>query len=362
MRMVSLSILAATTLAAVACQPGDVTNQNGGSNGGANTIMAQVAASDVSRPSGPAGSMATVSGTVTFSGVRVDLWDGQQWLTVADGSGSATIQIGDGTAAATLVPQSAIPAGEYTRARVSATNAAVDITVNGQGFSARVGNPTAGPFVIEKTVSVSVNADGSRTFSIELQLIRSVSLTSGTNGAVIQVDGDLGAMSVPAAAAPGSVLATDISRPTDPAGAPINVTGTVTFTGLSVELWNGTAWLHVANGSGSATVSIGDGSASATLVPATAIAAGDYTKVRISATDAVASLTAVIDGREVAAEVRAPSDRPFVVEKTVTVTVNADGSRTFAVQLDLVHTVRVAPDPVTGAPKLDVTGELVGQP
>ena len=118
----------------------------------------------------------------------------------------------------------------------------------------------------------------------------------------------------------------------------------------------------MANGSGSATVSIGDGSASATLVPATAIAAGDYTKVRISATDAVASLTAVIDGREVAAEVRAPSDRPFVVEKTVSVTVNADGSRTLAVQLDLVHTVRVAPDPVTGAPKLDVTGELVGQP
>ena len=77
MRAVSLSILTATILAAVACQPGDLTNQNGGSNGGANTIMAQVAASDVSRPSGPAGTTATVSGTVTFSGVRVDLWDGQ---------------------------------------------------------------------------------------------------------------------------------------------------------------------------------------------------------------------------------------------------------------------------------------------
>src|SRR2546423_2391159 len=280
MRAVSLSILTATILAAVACQPGDLTNQNGGSNGGAKTIIAQVAPSDVSRPSGPAGAMATVSGTVTFSGVRVDLWDGQQWLSVADGSGSATIQIGDGTAAATLVPPSAIPAGDYTNARVSATPAAVDIMVDGQGFFARVGNPNAGPFVIEKTVSVTVNADGSRTFSIELQLIRSVSLASGTNGAVIQVDGDLGAMSVPAAAAPGSVLATDISRPTDPAGAPVNVTGTVAFTGLSVELWNGSAWLHVANGSGSAKVDIGDGSASATLGPVTAIAAGEYTKGR----------------------------------------------------------------------------------
>lgn len=362
MRTVSLTLLAAVSLAAVACKAGDLTNPNGGSNGGVNTMVAQVAATDVSRPSGPAGTTATVTGTVTFSGLRVDLWDGQQWLSVADGSGSATIQIGDGTAAATLVPASTIPAGNYSKARVSATNAAIDITVNGQGFSARVGNPNAGSFVIEKTVAVTANADGSRTFSIEFQLIRTVSLRSGTNGAVIQVDGDLGAMSVPAATAPGNVLATDVSRPTDPAGAPINVTGTVTFTGLSVELWNGADWLRVADGAGSASVSIGDGAASATLVPATAIAAGEYMKVRISATDAVATLHAVIDGRDLAAEIRAPSDRPLVIEKTVTVTVNADGSRTFAVQLDLVQTVRVAPDPLTGAPKLSVTGELVGQP
>src|SRR5256885_6503753 len=107
---------------------------------------------------------------------------------------------------------------------------------------------------------------------------------------------------------------------------------------------------------------MGAAPAAATLGPVPAMAAGEYRRVRTGATEAAAPLTAVIDGREVAAEVRAPSDRPFVVEKTVTVTVNADGSRTFAVQLDLVHTVRVAPDPVTGAPKLDVTGELVGQP
>ena len=198
----TLAVLAATSLVAAACQPSDLTTSGGGNN---NKMTAQVLASDVSRPTGPAASTATVSGTVTFSGLTVELWDGQQWLAVTNGAaGSATINVGDGTAAATLVPASQIPAGDYTKARISATNAAVDLTVNGQGFSARLGNPTLGPFQIEKTVSVTANADGSRTFSIQFEMIRSVSLAAGANGPVVQFNGDLGGMSVPAATAPGS--------------------------------------------------------------------------------------------------------------------------------------------------------------
>ena len=352
----TLAILAATSLVGAACQPSDLTT-SGGSNH--NTVTAQVMASDVSRPSGPAASTASVSGTVTFSGLTVELWNGQQWLAVTNGAGTAALNVGDGSASATLVPASEIPAGDYTKARISATNAAIDLTVNGQGFSARLGNPTLGPLEIEKTVSVAANSDGSRTFSVQFEMIRSVSLGAGSNGPVVQLDGDLGGMSAPAATAPGSVVASDVSQPTDPAGARANVSGTVTFTGLSVELWDGQQWLSVAHGAGSATVNIGDGSAAATLVPVEAIPAGNYTKVRISATDAVAQLTADVNGRQFAAQVRPPAE-PFVIEKDVSVTVNADGSRTFAVQLELVRTVTIVADAVTGAPTLSVTGDING--
>jgi hypothetical protein len=156
------------------------------------------------------------------------------------------------------------------------------------------------------------------------------------------------------------VTATDVSRPTV-GGRSVDISGTVTFTGLSVELWDGDSWLSVVNGSGSAVVNVGDGSLSATLVPVTSIPAGDYSKVRIGATEAVAQLNAVVDGKEFGAQIRSPSDRPFVIEREITVTVNGDGSRTFAVQLVFVRTVAIGHDPITQAPRLDVTGDIVGQ-
>src|SRR5207237_8248429 len=97
-------------------------------------------------------------------------------------------------------------------------------------------------------------------------------------------------------------------------GARANVSGTVTFTGLSVELWDGQQWLSVAHGAGSATVNIGDGSAAATLVPVEAIPAGTYTKVRISATDAVAQLPADVNRQQFAAPGRAPAEPLLLVK------------------------------------------------
>ena len=74
---------------------------------------------------------------------------------------------------------------------------------------------------------------------------------------------------------------------------------------------------------------------------------------------AMAQLTADVNGHQFAAQVRPPAE-PFVIEKDVSVTVNADGSRTFAVQLELVRTVTIVADAVTGAPTLSVTGDING--
>lgn len=367
MRTVSLPITrsGATTVAvlsalfAVACQTNDLTNPGNPGGGDPDAkITALVVASDVSQPSGPLGQPVTVSGTVTFSGLTVELWDGRQWLMVSSGSGTATIEVGNASASATLVPASEIPAGSYTKVRVSATSAAIDVTIDGQDFSARIVNPDAPPLVIEKAVEVTVNPDGSRTLRVELELVRTVTLqVDPAAGAIVTVTGELGSMSAPAATAPGSVVASDVSEPTtSPAGA--SVSGTVTFSGLGVDLWDGQQWLAVATGSGSATVTLGDGSASATLVPASEIAAGTYTRVRLTATEAVVNISATLDGREFSAQVNAASDQPLVIEKAVEVTVNPDGSRTFRVELELVRTVAIEVDPTTAAASVTVTGDL----
>src|SRR3989441_10438863 len=125
----TLAVLAAMSLVAAACQPSDLTTSGGGNN---NKMTAQVLASDVSRPTGPAASTATVSGTVTFSGLTVELWDGQQWLAVTNGAaGRATINVGDGAAAAAPGAASQISPGGYTQARIRATQVAGELTGHG---------------------------------------------------------------------------------------------------------------------------------------------------------------------------------------------------------------------------------------
>jgi len=319
-------------------------------------MSARVVASDVSRPTTPTGTSVSVTGTVTFSGLTVELWDGQRWLSAVNGPGSATINLGDGSAQATLVPATEIPAGDYSKVRLSATDAAVDASVNGQGFSARLQGSQ--PVTVEKTVTVMVNPDGSRTFSVQLEMVRTVTLELGPAGVpTVRVAGDLGTMTAAAATAPGSVVASDVSRPTTtPAG--MSVSGNVTFTGLRVDLWNGQDWLPVVNGSGSASVTIGDGAASATLVPTSEIAAGTYSQVRLAATQAVIDLSLSSNGQQFSAQVAAPSGQPVVIQKEVTVTVNPDGSRTFSVQLEMVRTVALQIDQTTGAAQLAVAGDF----
>src|SRR2546428_13982254 len=93
-------------------------------------MTARVVASDASRPMGPDGRPVSVTGTATFTGLTVELWDGQQWRAVANGSGTATLALGDGAAAATLVPATELPAGSYTERRLTAANATVELAVD----------------------------------------------------------------------------------------------------------------------------------------------------------------------------------------------------------------------------------------
>src|SRR5438128_2117813 len=163
-------------------------------------------------------------------------------------------------------------------------------------------------------------------------------------------------LTTPGSGMTARVVASDASRPVGPDGRPVSVTGTATFTGLTVELWDGQQWLAVANGSGTATFALEDGTAAATLVPASELPAGDYTQIRLTATDAVIDLTTGDGSQQFSAQLQ--SNGPVVITKSVTVTVNPDGSRTIAVQLQLVRTVATQVDSTTGARSVTVSGDM----
>src|SRR2546426_1088311 len=251
--------LGLASMLAVSCQTTrDLTTPGSG-------MTARVVASDASRPVGPDGRPVSVTGTATFTGLTVELWDGQQWLAVTNGSGTATLALGDGALQATLVPATEIPAGSYSEMRFTAASATLDVAVAGINFSART-QATEESLTLDKTVAVTVNPDGSRTFSVE------------------------------------------------------------------------------------------DGTAAATLVPASELPAGDYTQIRLTATDAVIDLTPDDGSRQFSAGLQ--SNGPVVITKSVTVTVNPDGSRTLAVQLEMVRSVALDVDPTSGAASVTVTGDF----
>src|SRR2546427_12498414 len=73
-------------------------------------MTARVVASDASRPMGPDGRPVSVTGTATFTGLTVELGDGQQWLAGANGSGTATLALGAGAWPAARGPGGERPA------------------------------------------------------------------------------------------------------------------------------------------------------------------------------------------------------------------------------------------------------------
>lgn len=374
-RFRSRAVLAVTSLAlAVACDSPVTSNaapggadRPGGNPPGAppppppgTTIQAKVAALDASQPSLPAG--ATLSGTATFTGLSVELWDGQAWLEVTEGSETtATINLADAAAEATLVPIRDVPAGSYTKVRLTATDVVVDLSLmwNGQQLSAQMKPAGEGPFVLERNVDVVRNADGTTTFRVSLQMVRTLDIARDpVTGAVsLSMSGDFGGGSVSASMA-ASVAALDTSEPTLPDGA-TSLTGSATFTGLSIELWDGEAWLDVTDGSRtSATLDVVDGAAEATLVPMRDIPSGDYTKMRLTATDVVVDLTLVWNGKPLNMQMKPSGDDPFVIEKDVEVVRNSDGTTTFRIELELVRRCTVDTDPASGEVSVSVSGDL----
>ncbi len=372
-RFRSRAVLAVTSLAlAVACDspvtsnaPPGGSDRPGGNPPGApppsgSTIQAKIVALDASQPSLPAG--ATLAGTATFTGLSVELWDGQAWLEVTDGSKTtATIDLADAAAEATLVPTRDIPAGSYTKLRLSATDVVVDLSLmwNGQQLSAQMKPAGKGPFVLERNVDVVRNSDGTTTFRVALQMVRTLDIVRDpVTGAVsLSLSGDFGGGSVSASMA-ASVAALDTSQPTLPDGA-TSLTGTATFTGLSVELWDGESWLDVTDGSRtSATLDVVDGAAEATLVPIRDIPSGDYTKMRLTATDVVVDLTLVWNGKPLNMQMEPAGDDPFVLEKEMEVVRNSDGTTTFRIELELVRQCTVDTDPASGEVSVSVSGDL----
>src|SRR5207247_9832775 len=122
--------------------------------------------------------------------------------------------------------------------------------VAGINFSART-QATEESLTLDKTVAVTVNPDGSRTFSVELQLIRTVSLSVDpvTGAPIVTLNGDFGPVTMPAASMRTSVIGSDRSQPvTSPAG--MSGSGSGTLTGLSVDRRGGQPTSAVPRGPG----------------------------------------------------------------------------------------------------------------
>lgn len=312
-------------------------------------ITASVVAYDASAPAAPggmpAGTAITLEGSVTATGLTVELWNGTAWLTVVDQMASATFAVGDATVQTTLVPASEIPAGTYSKARLTAQGATLDLSIAAQGqeFQARVATATAGPLTIEKDIEVVEHADGSRTFRMALVAASGLTLRNDANGVALVVSGDFGTAALARVGFTASVVMADASGPVDVAGRTATLEGTVTMEGLTVELWNGDAWLVVLDQMGTAAVTIGDVSAEATLMPADEIAAGTYTKSRLTANNARVDLAVTVDGQRHEGAIAVGGTPAIVIEKDVEVTVNEDGSRTFRIALEAVARVSVGP-------------------
>ncbi len=355
-RTISVELVTVQTFA-LRVNPGSgITIEIGGDIGtiaASAAMSAAVVASDVSAPAA-----ADVSGEVTFTNLTIELSDdgGQSWLKVAEQQGTATVALADGSVEATLMPMEQIPAGLYTMARLTATDVTVDLTalINGQQFFAQLKPPTTDPVEITKDVQAIDNSDGTTTFRFELEMVRTIQLRQGGSGMELVINGDLGPAAAPASMA-AAVAASDASAPTS-----ANISGDVTFTGLTIELFDDATqtWLVVARDQGSATVALADNTVDATLVPLDKIAAGTYTEVRLTAVDALIDVTVDSNGQQMHAQIRPPTSDPIEITKTVQAIDNVDGTTTFRFELEIVRTIDVSHDPVSGAAIVTVDGDL----
>lgn len=344
-RSAILPILALACLVPVACLEKDSTGTDDGRGNFGTSITATVVAVDMSQPAGVPG----VSGTITFGGLTVELWDGESWHLLTDQPGTATVALGDGATEATLATTE-IPAGDYTKARLAASQAeiAVSALLDGREYSAEFEAATAGPVVIEKDVEVIINDDGSRTFRFELVTIGAIALEEDpVTGTMLTIDGDLGQ----AAASANMSASLQLSDVSAPEGVD-DLSGTVRFENLAVELWDGEVWILVTDEPTTAEVAIAGGEAEATVIDLDHVPPGVYTKARLTADQAVVDVDLRQDGRDIIATI-VPADGEIVVEKDVEVIVE-NGATTFKFTLVAIQAAQLE----TPGMRLVASGDL----
>jgi hypothetical protein len=296
-------------------------------------------------------------GTIRLEGIALELWDGARWTLVEGEPADLSLSLHAQTTAAAQLTGLSAPAGEYSRMRLTADAALVDLdfTLSGLRYSAAV---ESGLVTVERDIQAGgPDANGAITLTLTLETIRTIAVTFDAGGAaLVAVDGDFGPASGPARM-PGRVLVGDVSSPAVAPG--VQVRGTVSLSGVGVELWNGADWVAVTGGSPAIVSSaLGAGAATATLVPLTDLAAGTYTRTRLTITAGVLDLAITVNGREYTTSVEVGREEPLVIEKEVEVVVNEDGTRTIRVAITALQQVSVLVNPGTGAPIVEITGDL----
>lgn len=265
----------------------------------------QIVLSDASEPLGPEGTAVPVQGEVQLSGLSVEIChDALTECIAVDVAppAAATVTLGDPVAKAAL-GNVEIPAGGSVDVGLTAASATVDLslTVGGQAVSAQIPSPPDVPVVIEKSVEIIENPDGTRTIRVEIEAVRTISVEVGTaTGAVVTIDGDVVTGSADAtigATTTASAFASDVSAP-----AGVDLSGSVTFRGVSVELFDGEQL-----------------STQLTVVP--------------------------------------PAEQAIVIEKEITVT-EEGGTLTLRIDIESIQTIEVEVVPGEGA-TVTVTGEMI---
>ncbi len=135
------------------------------------------------------------------------------------------------------------------------------------------------------------------------------------------------------------------------------IDGQIHLTGLTLEISeDGEKWITVTTQPATVKLALGDPAGVAKLPPLE-IPVGDYATARITADEAVADISAMVNGQQFLAQIEPPVTPPIQIEKEIEVIVNEDGSRTIRVELETVRTFSLLVEPGSGV-TIEIGGDL----
>jgi hypothetical protein len=125
----------------------------------------------------------------------VELFDGERWVAVAGTPADLTLSLGDGSVESTVLPPTTIPDGTFTEMRITADEAAADLTFSfdGEQLSAHleVVPPAGQSIVIEKEITVTEEG-GQLTLRIDIESIQTIEIVVVPGeGATVTVTGEV---------------------------------------------------------------------------------------------------------------------------------------------------------------------------